>query len=47
VDAVSRVVDEHGTPPAGTELSVPDVLEAERWARARARELAKTTEAGN
>lgn len=45
VDAVARVVGEHGTPSGGTELSLGDVLEAETWARSRARELAKS-EAG-
>lgn len=40
MDTVSAVVDEHGTPEAGTPLTVEDVLEAETWARARARELA-------
>ncbi|HEY5836696.1 1-deoxy-D-xylulose-5-phosphate reductoisomerase [Streptomyces sp.] len=45
VDTVARVVAEHGDPAAGTRLTVPDVLEAETWARARARELAQTSEA--
>ncbi|GHF73732.1 1-deoxy-D-xylulose 5-phosphate reductoisomerase [Streptomyces mashuensis] len=40
VDTVAEVVAEHGTPASGTRLSVPDVLQAETWARARARELA-------
>ncbi|WP_432039164.1 1-deoxy-D-xylulose-5-phosphate reductoisomerase [Streptomyces cucumeris] len=40
VDTVAEVVAEHGTPTAGTRLTVADVLEAESWARARARELA-------
>jgi 1-deoxy-D-xylulose-5-phosphate reductoisomerase len=40
VDTVARVVKEHGTPRDGTSLTVEDVLEAEAWARARARELA-------
>ncbi|MFD7918560.1 1-deoxy-D-xylulose-5-phosphate reductoisomerase [Streptomyces sp. NPDC059740] len=40
VDTVAEVVAEHGTPAPGTTLTVPDVLEAETWARARARELA-------
>ncbi|MGW1073977.1 1-deoxy-D-xylulose-5-phosphate reductoisomerase [Streptomyces sp. NPDC002537] len=40
VDTVAEVVAEHGTPAAGTRLTVPDVLQAETWARARARELA-------
>lgn len=40
VDTVAKVVAEHGTPAAGTSLTVEDVLHAEDWARARARELA-------
>ncbi len=40
VDTVAAVVAEHGTPARGTSLTVADVLEAETWARARARELA-------
>jgi 1-deoxy-D-xylulose-5-phosphate reductoisomerase len=40
MDTVSAVVDEHGTPAAGTSLTVADVLEAETWARARAQEMA-------
>ncbi|MDH6137239.1 1-deoxy-D-xylulose-5-phosphate reductoisomerase [Kitasatospora sp. MAA4] len=40
VDTVAKVVAEHGTPAAGTSLTVEDVLDAEGWARARARELA-------
>lgn len=40
VDTVARVVEEHGHPDPGTRLTVEDVLEAEAWARARARELA-------
>ncbi|GAA2636617.1 1-deoxy-D-xylulose-5-phosphate reductoisomerase [Streptomyces axinellae] len=39
VDTVAAVVEEHGT-PEGTGLTLPDVLAAETWARARARELA-------
>ena len=39
---VTRVVEEHGTPVTGTSLTVSDVLEAETWARARARELTGT-----
>jgi 1-deoxy-D-xylulose-5-phosphate reductoisomerase len=39
VDTVADVVAEHGT-PRGRGLTVADVLEAETWARARARELA-------
>ncbi|MDT0310216.1 1-deoxy-D-xylulose-5-phosphate reductoisomerase [Streptomyces sp. DSM 44917] len=46
VDTVARVVREHveerGTAPEGTPLTLPDVLEAERRARRRARELAGT-----
>ncbi len=41
VDTVAAVVAEHGTPRAGTSLTVADVLEAEAWARARAREIAE------
>ncbi|MFK0181050.1 1-deoxy-D-xylulose-5-phosphate reductoisomerase [Streptomyces xanthochromogenes] len=40
METVTEVVTEHGTPAAGTSLTVSDVLEAETWARARARELA-------
>lgn len=40
VDTVAEVVAEHGTPRTGTSLTVADVLEAETWARARAREIA-------
>ncbi|MFF9014442.1 1-deoxy-D-xylulose-5-phosphate reductoisomerase [Streptomyces sp. NPDC014870] len=40
MDTVTAVVTEHGTPDRGTPLTVSDVLEAETWARARARELA-------
>ncbi|MFH8796658.1 1-deoxy-D-xylulose-5-phosphate reductoisomerase [Streptomyces sp. NPDC017941] len=43
METVTRVVAEHGTPSAGTSLTVADVLEAETWARARARELTATT----
>ncbi|MFH8803673.1 1-deoxy-D-xylulose-5-phosphate reductoisomerase [Streptomyces sp. NPDC017936] len=43
IDTVTRVVEEHGTPVRGTSLTVPDVLEAETWARARARELTAQT----
>jgi 1-deoxy-D-xylulose-5-phosphate reductoisomerase len=39
METVTRVVEEHGTPATGTSLTVADVLEAETWARARAREL--------
>ncbi len=40
VDTVAKVVAEHGTPRSGTSLTIEDVLDAEGWARARARELA-------
>ncbi|OKI07216.1 1-deoxy-D-xylulose-5-phosphate reductoisomerase [Streptomyces sp. CB02923] len=40
VDTVAEVVAEHGEPARGTSLTVADVLQAETWARARARELA-------
>ncbi len=40
VDTVAKVVSEHGTPVRGTELTVEDVLQAEDWARTRAREIA-------
>jgi 1-deoxy-D-xylulose-5-phosphate reductoisomerase len=40
VDTVAKVVAEHGSPRSGTSLTVEDVLDAEAWARARARELA-------
>ncbi|MCH0543288.1 1-deoxy-D-xylulose-5-phosphate reductoisomerase [Streptomyces sp. MUM 203J] len=47
MDTVTEVVGAHGTPAPGTSLTVTDVLEAETWARARAREraaeAAKTT----
>jgi len=39
VDTVAAVVEEHGS-PEGTGLALADVLDAETWARARARELA-------
>ncbi|MCB5170048.1 1-deoxy-D-xylulose-5-phosphate reductoisomerase [Streptomyces bambusae] len=39
-DTVTAVVEDHGTPRTGTSLTLADVLEAETWARARARELA-------
>ncbi|MEV3858344.1 1-deoxy-D-xylulose-5-phosphate reductoisomerase [Streptomyces sp. NPDC050095] len=45
METVTRVVEEHGTPETGTSLTVADVLEAETWARARARDLTKTTHA--
>lgn len=41
MDTVTAVVTEHGKPTQGTSLTVSDVLEAETWARARARELAE------
>lgn len=44
MDTVTAVVGEHGTPVRGTSLTVPDVLEAETWARTRARELAALAE---
>ncbi|WP_236245591.1 1-deoxy-D-xylulose-5-phosphate reductoisomerase [Streptomyces sp. CC210A] len=40
METVTEVVAEHGTPRTGTSLTVTDVLEAEDWARARARGLA-------
>lgn len=47
METVTQVVAEHGDPDisaSGTSLTVADVLEAETWARARARELtAKAT----
>ncbi|WP_415951393.1 1-deoxy-D-xylulose-5-phosphate reductoisomerase [Streptomyces sp. KLOTTS4A1] len=43
METVTEVVAEHGTPAAGTSLTVADVLDAETWARARARELAGLT----
>ncbi|SDJ69716.1 1-deoxy-D-xylulose-5-phosphate reductoisomerase [Streptomyces indicus] len=43
METVTEVVAEHGTPAAGTSLTVADVLEAETWARARARERAGLT----
>ncbi len=43
VDTVAEVVAEHGTP--GTSTTLADVLGAEEWARARARELARTVTA--
>jgi 1-deoxy-D-xylulose-5-phosphate reductoisomerase len=44
VDTVSAVVGEHtGRDGAGTGLTLADVLDAESWARARARELAART----
>ncbi|MFJ2231161.1 1-deoxy-D-xylulose-5-phosphate reductoisomerase [Streptomyces halstedii] len=39
MDTVTAVVAEHGAPATGTSLTVADVLDAETWARARAREL--------
>lgn len=41
MDTVTEVVAEHGVPAKGTPLTVADVLEAETWARARAREMAE------
>jgi 1-deoxy-D-xylulose-5-phosphate reductoisomerase len=43
VDTVSAVVGEHTAGTGGTGLTLADVLDAERWARARARELAART----
>ena len=43
VDTVAQVVAEHGTP--GTSVTLRDVLGAEEWARARAREQAGTAAA--
>ncbi|MFM9373089.1 1-deoxy-D-xylulose-5-phosphate reductoisomerase [Streptomyces sp. Da 82-17] len=44
MDTVTQVVTEHGTPRTGTSLTLSDVLEADAWARTRARELsAKAT----
>ncbi|OII64449.1 1-deoxy-D-xylulose-5-phosphate reductoisomerase [Streptomyces sp. CC53] len=40
METVTEVVAAHGTPRTGTSLTVTDVLEAEDWARARARGLA-------
>ncbi|WP_327069139.1 1-deoxy-D-xylulose-5-phosphate reductoisomerase [Kitasatospora sp. NBC_01250] len=40
VDTVAKVVAEHDGAGRGTSLTIEDVLEAEGWARARARELA-------
>ena len=45
METVTKVVAEHGTPRTGTSLTVPDVLDAETWARARARELTAQTTA--
>ncbi|WP_420829658.1 1-deoxy-D-xylulose-5-phosphate reductoisomerase [Actinomadura coerulea] len=41
VDTVARVVEEHGSGTAG-DLTLDDVLAADTWARARARELTAT-----
>jgi 1-deoxy-D-xylulose-5-phosphate reductoisomerase len=40
VDTVGQVLAEHRPEPLGNSLSVADVLEAETWARERARQLA-------
>ncbi|GAA4779843.1 MULTISPECIES: 1-deoxy-D-xylulose-5-phosphate reductoisomerase [Streptomyces] len=40
MDTVTEVVSEHGTPAPGTSLTVADVLQADAWARVRARETA-------
>jgi 1-deoxy-D-xylulose-5-phosphate reductoisomerase len=48
METVTRVVEEHVMKEhsvPGTSLSVSDVLEADAWARARARELTATAEA--
>jgi len=45
METVTKVVEEHGTPRTGTSLTVADVLDAETWARARARELTAHTAA--
>jgi 1-deoxy-D-xylulose-5-phosphate reductoisomerase len=42
VDTVMRVISEHGGSGTG-KISLEDVLEADRWARARARELTGVT----
>ncbi len=42
VDTVARVVEEQSIAGSGTSLTLPDVLEAETRARARARQLAGT-----
>jgi 1-deoxy-D-xylulose-5-phosphate reductoisomerase len=39
VDTIARVVDEHDTGGTRSSLTLDDVLAADRWARARAREL--------
>lgn len=44
VDNVAEVVAENGRPTPGTQLTFPDVLQAETWARTRARELAAATQ---
>lgn len=44
METVTAVVAEHGSPERGTSLTLADVLDAETWARVRARELvAKAT----
>jgi 1-deoxy-D-xylulose-5-phosphate reductoisomerase len=45
VDTVARVLEEHITRPvaAGNRLTFDDVLEADAWARARAREITQLT----
>jgi 1-deoxy-D-xylulose-5-phosphate reductoisomerase len=48
METVTKVVEEHTgqlRPGAGTSLTLADVLEAEAWARARARELSARTTA--
>ncbi|NJQ02248.1 1-deoxy-D-xylulose-5-phosphate reductoisomerase [Streptomyces zingiberis] len=44
VDTVAEVVAEHGATGRDTSLTVADVLAAEEWARARAREMAAVSE---
>jgi 1-deoxy-D-xylulose-5-phosphate reductoisomerase len=43
LDTVAAVLREPDVPSMGSDLSVGDVLEADRWARERARELVETT----
>jgi 1-deoxy-D-xylulose-5-phosphate reductoisomerase len=45
VDTVARIVTEHDV-PSYEELSIDDVLDADAWARARARELTAATDQG-
>ncbi|MQA85532.1 MAG: 1-deoxy-D-xylulose-5-phosphate reductoisomerase [Streptosporangiales bacterium] len=46
VDTVARVVSEHHCSRGGGSPSLEEVLEADGWARARARELTATTDLG-